>query len=278
MSILFNSDGNVVWGLDGSPVISNSGVSIVSGWWNFGLIATDDSLWSSDNHVVRLNSGALPSFDVVIDRSTTDYAGLSVPSFIIQVNQWYFVATVIKGGSSPESKLWIGTPTVEPEETTTTVSQAGFGGVVNGNNFRIAGLGVSGTYMEGNVSQVTAITMLCDTTVALNSDFLFDRYIHPLYLGTFDAKSMLGLPDGTALGPSTTSRIDAVRWFPCDVVSNSQYTSFQNVKQESAAVTQATYMSTSVTGTTLFSNVEVPAARANKVITAYSDRPMATRR
>lgn len=277
MSIQVNSDGDVTWALDGSRVINSAGISIITGWWNFSLIATDNSLWSSGSHTLRLNSGAPPSMDLVVDSNLSDYTYLVTLPITITTGEWYFLATVIRGGAAPAVKVFFGTPTSEPVECTTALS-SGSGSFVSSTNFRLGGVGASGTYMDGYVSNVSAITMVCDTTLALNTDILFDKYIHPLYLGTFDAKTMLGLPDGTALGPSTSARVDAVRWFPCNTLSNSQYTSFQNVKQESAAVTQATWMSTAVSGTTLFSNVEVPATRLNKVLTAYSDRPMATRR
>lgn len=267
---------NFAFDTNATGTVLNSGTSVVTGWFQWSIWATNDVFWYAGGigGGTRLRMATTNGeLALLIDRATTDYTWTSLDAQMA-ANTWYFLATVIHAASTLTHTVWIGSETTPPRVVTTNTSTVGLGTMISGTSLTLGSAGVSGTHIDGLISQVFNYSGTTDTTIALSDPVTYDRFIYPLWAGTFDPMTArLGTPNGS-VGVAT----DRIRWMPLDAA----YTD-TTVKFPSYSVTRTTnagtitHVSTNTAGAPGFSQSE-PRTRRRADVGTCHDLPLLLRR
>lgn len=259
-----------LWTLNGPQVVAWGFDTLVAGWWRPETLGASKKFWSSGTVTcLRLNqdSATFPNgIELVVDFTTTDKLQETNNASGVQTNEWVFLACYIHTrfttAQSASGRLWKGTETINPTYKHVREDYLGFnsantqsGNLVEGSDFRILD---SGSF-DCQAARVWAITTTTDTSLAAQAQMhLEERFVVPIWEGTFDPQRMTTRLDGNAL---TASDRGAVRYFPLDsafqVGANTCFAGYEwQIGNTTAGVAGATVLSSSTSQNVSFSQLE----------------------
>lgn len=252
------------------------GVVLVSGWWRPTTLTAADCYWASSAstsaHRLRIAT-TTSELEFVSARTTTNRTVVSTDASIA-ANEWYFICLVSHNradNAQQETFMWLGTPTSPPRALTLSVTTAGSGNVVEGTDIFLMSSAATTDLLAGQVSQVftmyTAGNYLGGTTSdTLSSTFVYERFVHPLWLGRFD---LLMMTQNMQWNSSSPTKYWMARWIPLDQVSNNgTANTFISYRVTSYTATPSYVMEESAAMSTVspeFSELEPPAPRITPV-------------
>lgn len=166
---------------------------IVAGWWKISTRATNRCLWSTGSTGHKLFLSGTASMRLQVDYSTTDRIHLTSGG-VDFLDTWFFIWVAFS--SVPSELVYIGNYQYLPTRNTLTLAQTQVGTMVAQNQLFLMGDGLAvntTTAFDGHCSQVYAVANPIGgaggggLTDQVTQDFLYQRYILPMYYGTYDA-------------------------------------------------------------------------------------------
>lgn len=254
--------------------IVSAGCSIVAGWWRLTSMAQFDTLWAASGatYVNLNNASGRTAF--WIDR-TTD-AEYRSDGNVMSSSTWVFLAIVLAGQSTIDAAIWAGTETTIPTKRASTFQSTGLGNIVNATQLWLGTSNNGSNQMAGSFSQIIAISHdTAITNIALNDDYVFNRFIYPIYNGTFDLLSAGSAINGTVISDSNSG---CLKYIPLDSgPSAGTYPGYEFFSGSTGAQRPAITHASSVSDST-FSSAEPRCNRFSANITNGPLMPLLLRR
>lgn len=272
-----------------SNVITASGASIISGWFRFTTLQSGDNLWTAGTASASTTYAELTGTGgtgILVNVWLTSAAighQLTSATGIFSLNTWYHITVVIQASAPVVARLYIGSETAVPVNYTLTVTQsAGSGPPVDQADLNIGGSFAStGGVVNGQIAQFYAVTTFNDTTTStLSDEFLLNRFVIPMWNGTFNPEEAFTPANGR---PSTSFPLVRTKWVPFDgyggLATAPQFVGYAygNETSETSAPDPTTVL-TAAYGTPLFSDIEPSAGRRRDIPTAVRPMPLLLRR
>lgn len=274
MSIRFPGSTGITFTSGAGGTVTGVGTTIIAGWWRTTSIASGDYYWSAGSTnttltSLRASATGSANLEVRLDQATTDSIYRSTDASLT-TNTWQFIAVAIQSTTGGVADMFVGTETERPRLLSKTTVTAGSGAMSAQANLHICSGLTTGAYLGAYVSQVYNVVSANDylNATTLDAQYCLDRFIVPMWNGTFDPTSAMivlgnGLP---GLFPSTTYTQHRVRWMPMSAttgIGSTLATPVYVVQRENSAtsMSSSTVMTTVEVGTPEFSILEPAAVR-----------------
>lgn len=248
-----------------SRLFIQGGVSFVAGWFRPTALTAGNVYWrSSTTASYTLQVASTTSELTFILPLTTTSRQVTTNSAGIAVDTWHFIVCVVSGSSTVSQWIFVGTENTPPQSLSLTTNTAGSGNSPSTvRDITLGSGGSAGTYFSGQISQIFNYSVASDTTIVPTTDFLLDRFVLPLWAGTFDFRNFMSKMNAESNTPGARSSIryiplnhsavdGSTEKFPAYLISLSE-----NVTTE---LSNAVYLSSNSVGTPVYSAVE-PALR-----------------
>lgn len=216
MSIQINTNSLVAGANFSMRTIQGTGSTIVAGWFKPTPITTGRTLWNLGTTKLSF-SGSSGSLSLTMDRGTTDRV-VTTGTDATTGSVWNFICVAFTGQSTISEQIWSCTENQLPQLRSLTVVTAGSGNLINSTDLSLGADSANSNDFVGLISQITSICIPQTThDLALNSEYVYNRYVLPIFLGTFDRKHLASaINSTTAFYPPSNG---GMRYIPLDCVN-----------------------------------------------------------
>lgn len=188
-----------------ATMLGNSRFTFVCGWWLPTTLTSTRGLWSAGNTARIIVDTTTSQLRLVTD-NTTD--GIWTAPAGMATNVWSFIAVLgsfTNTGPAAAWRVWVGNWPNAPSEITVTQSTAPVGNFTASSAFTIGNVGTGTVAWQGDIDEIywyNAATQARGLVEAAalgaitqaEADFVFQRWVLPLWLGAGWGGCPTGLP------------------------------------------------------------------------------------